>query len=523
LAVFQHLDFTESKSWEEWNKHIQVKGWDIAPTQIAFDIPCTLPVFYVAIHEFLGWIDDELRQCRYLAENKPKPTAERYTLLVPQVVDRHKVRMADPSYIAGAFRFQLEYENILQLLMDKSLYPDPSLFLRELLQNALDACRRKEAEMEVTGLQKFYKPKIVVWDRSDDLQAPRIIFQDNGIGMSQRIVEQYFLRVGRSFYRSPEFDVERQRLREHGKELDACSQFGIGILSCFLVADRFEVETYQQGNEPLHIMVEGPTKYFVMRKLRKPDAESFSREDVSDSLDGPPLRTGTKITVHIRQGMEVSTLEVLDTFAVNIEYPVRVYAAKRKQPKVIGKLRWEDPVEVSRHIFQRGRHQVSYMSEPRQLRLEALEECLIPSFVPFKEWEFSSHIRGIAWFWLLRGADGNPLPRIGNLRIGRCLAIQGIPEFVAQLERGYISDGSPVVDCARFDKIVEMAEGEESTGDSTDEQLASEWQEFTDEEKSVIREAIERRVKVKNSQREPLQFWAASPKALESLLAWVGK
>ena len=74
-------------------------------------------------------------------------TADRYKLLLPQVVDRHKVRMADPSYVAGVFWFQLEYENILALLMDRSLYPDPSLFLRELLQNALDACRRKEADM----------------------------------------------------------------------------------------------------------------------------------------------------------------------------------------------------------------------------------------------------------------------------------------------------------------------------------------------------------------------------------------
>ena len=288
LAVFQHLDFSEPKSWDEWNKHLQVKGYEITPTQVAFDIPCTHPVFYVAVHEFLDWIDNELRHCRYLVENKPQSTTDRYKLLLPQVVDRHKVRMADPSYVAGAFRFQLEYENILALLMDKSLYPDPSLFLRELLQNALDACRRKEADMEVKGIA--YTPRIVVWDRTDDPSDPRIVFQDNGIGMSQRIVEQYFLRVGRSYYRSPEFDAERQRLREHGKELDACSQFGIGILSCFLMGDRFEVETHQEGYDPLHIQIEGPSKYFVVKRLARLESSLLYQKPSSDSDDGAPRR-----------------------------------------------------------------------------------------------------------------------------------------------------------------------------------------------------------------------------------------
>ncbi len=298
LAVFQHLDFSEPKSWEEWNKHLQVKGFDISPTQVAFEIPCTRPVFYVGVHEFLGWIDDELRQCRYLVENKAQTTAERYKLLLPQVVDRHKVRMADPSYVAGAFRFQLEYENILALLMDKSLYPDPSLFLRELLQNALDACRRKEADMGLKGIA--YMPRIIVWDRTDDPTDPRVVFQDNGVGMSQRIVEQYFLRVGRSYYRSPEFDAERQRLREKGKELDACSQFGIGILSCFLVGDRFEVETHQEGYDPLHLQIEGPSKYFVVRRLMRPAPGFLYQKPGSDEDDGPPKRTGTRVTVHLR-------------------------------------------------------------------------------------------------------------------------------------------------------------------------------------------------------------------------------
>ncbi len=428
LAVFQHLDFSESKSWEEWNKHLQVQGWKIAPTQVAFEIPCTHPVFYVAVHEFLGWIDDELQQCRYLIENKPQATAERYQWHLPQVVDRHKVRMADPTYVAGAFRFQLEYENILTLLMDKSLYPDPSLFLRELLQNALDACRRKEAAIEVDELETPYKPKIVVWDRTDDPDDPRVAFQDNGIGMSQRIVEHYFLRVGRSYYRSPEFDVERQRLREKGKELDACSQFGIGILSCFLVGDRFEIETHQEGNDPLHILIEGPTKYFVMRKLPRPAENLRYRKPSSDEEDGPPNRTGTRITVHFRAGVEVDVWQTLDTFAVNADYPIVVYGSDGRKTQPIQTLRWERPIQDQKFII---------LDPPKETTLPALEDVLIPSIIPFSKWDFSRHLRGCSWFWLLRGPDGQPTPKLGFLEVEKTLKITGFPASLKSLEDAY--------------------------------------------------------------------------------------
>lgn len=480
LAVFQHLDFSEPKSWDEWNKHLQVKGYVIAPAQVAFDIPCTHPVFYVAVHEFLGWIDDELRQCRYLVENKSQATADRYKLLLPQVVDRHKVRMADPSYVAGAFRFQLEYENILALLMDKSLYPDPSLFLRELLQNALDACRRKEADREVKGLA--YKPRIVVWDRTDDPSDPRVIFQDNGIGMSQRIVEQYFLRIGRSYYRSPEFDTERQRLREHGKELDACSQFGIGILSCFLVGDRFEVETHQEGYDPLHIQIEGPSKYFVVKRLARPEPSLLYQKPSSDEDDGPPKRSGTRITVHFRPGTDVDVWQTLDTFAVNVDYPIVVYRTGRKKPLVIPALRWERPVRVQDCIF--------HMRFDRW-KIPPLEVALVASVIPFSRWGFSSHLRGSSWFWLLQGPDGQPTPASGFLKVGSQLEFVGVAKVVEQMDS--LNERSEK-EVFSYRQWIEKLEDEDiDFYESGERNLAESWLGLSDEERGVIAEVTDRR------------------------------
>ena len=438
LAVFEHIEFTEDKSWEEWNKHLAVCGWSIKEREVMYDMQCAHPAFYVAVHEFVDWIDAELRDCRYLIEDAPAETGERYKLHLPHVVDRRKVEMKDKRYLAGAFHFQLEYKEIMRLLMDKSLYPDPSLFLRELLQNSLDACRHQQALAKEAGRSKDYKPRIVVWDQSDDADDPRIVFQDNGIGMSQRIVEQYFMRIGRSYYRSPEFDVERDRLASKNVELDACSCFGIGILSCFLVADRFEVETYRHGHEPMHLTIEGPNKYFVIKRLAKSDTAQFQPRPDSDEDDGPPKRPGTRVTVHLRPNAKVDAYEVLDLFAVNADYDLRVHRPKRKRPKVIHKRRWEQPVRL-RDFPEAIGDKDKWLSREegrRDMRgdvAENLEGAVVAERIPMEKWDFSRHLRGRAWFWLLQAADGGACMQRGYLRVANRLCLAGLGEVLAQL------------------------------------------------------------------------------------------
>ena len=45
------------------------------------------------------------------------------------------------GYIYGEYRFALEKEDILNLLMGENLYSESDVFVRELLQNAIDTSR----------------------------------------------------------------------------------------------------------------------------------------------------------------------------------------------------------------------------------------------------------------------------------------------------------------------------------------------------------------------------------------------
>ncbi|KAB0671423.1 hypothetical protein F6V30_02255 [Oryzomonas sagensis] len=411
LPVYEEIDFTEDASFKEWNKHLSIEGWNVDEHRVLFEARCTHPAYYVAVHDFLNWVDEELRECRYLLDDAPAGDEEKYSLKLAHAADRRQVRMSDSRYVAGGFRFQLEYEEIMRLLMDKSLYPDSTLFLRELLQNALDACRYQEALAKDADMADKYKPRIMVWDYSEDPVSPRVIFQDNGIGMSQQHVENFFLRVGKSFYRSPEFLAERQRLASHNVHLDACSQFGIGFLSCFLGGDTITVETWRYGNAPLKITITGPNKYFLIERLPEPTGTIQFKSPSNELEDGPPWFSGTRITVHLKEGWHVCTdkpgrsivHQTLETFAVNQEYDILVYREATGKPETIERRRWEKAEPL-------------FCNKPTPKKT-----ALFPFLAPlvFNLQDYSDELRGQAAIWMLKGPDGNPAPECGFLSIMR--------------------------------------------------------------------------------------------------------
>lgn len=120
----------------------------------------------------------------------------------------------------------------MELLIGRELYnSDPSVFVRELLQNAIDAVRtRKQLDK---NLSRNWKPQIIIrtWMDMDGYYWFRI--EDNGIGMTEEMIREYFLRVGHSYYNSEQFKADKIRC-EADEDYKPVSRFGIGILSCFM-------------------------------------------------------------------------------------------------------------------------------------------------------------------------------------------------------------------------------------------------------------------------------------------------
>lgn len=426
LVVYQKIDFTEQKSWFEWNRHLNVRGWNITDRTISYACPCDHPMFYAGIMKYLDSIDRELVECHFLIEEAPKRESEKYFLFLPQVVDRRQVYMQNKHYIARDFRFRLQFEEIMRILMDKSLYPDTSLFLRELLQNSLDACRLRRARLQ-QAKAPCYRPRIVIWDNSDDPTRPHIIFQDNGTGMSIEIVENYLLPVGKSYYRSAEHSAEVERLLEDGIQFDATSYFGIGFLSCFLAADQIEVETYHRGQEPLRLVIDGPCEYIIVERLMKPSETEYELKPRVDVEDGPPKYPGTKVTLFLRPNARIDVYKTLVSMAVNIDVPVRIYKHGRTRPRVVRANGWE-----TRNINIISCPDNLLHDENMGSIAENLKDVVAASEVPFHKWSFSRNLRGCAWFWLLRGSSGGVTPCRGYLEFNPYLKPCGLPELITE-------------------------------------------------------------------------------------------
>lgn len=243
-TLFRHLGVREPVSVAEWRKHRQIAAWDIAPGRIAFRADCEDPVIEETIRNFLRIIDGELRTARStlgaMHDQAAPNLAAQYDLQLPAEIDSRQVGpargMNGPLYKFLDVRFRLDQEAILGILMGLALYGERHLFLRELLQNAVDACRHRRAVAKAAQLP--YEPRVTV-RLAEDNGTQVLTVDDNGMGMSEEIIEQYFARIGKSYYRSPDFNAERLPKGS----FSPVSQFGIGVLSAFMAGDHMRVET----------------------------------------------------------------------------------------------------------------------------------------------------------------------------------------------------------------------------------------------------------------------------------------
>ncbi|MFD0429518.1 hypothetical protein ACFQ60_23070 [Streptomyces zhihengii] len=179
-------------------------------------------------------------------------------------------------YESTDLRFRLADDRIQELLMGEELYGDPALAIRELYQNALDACRYRDAR--TAYLRRTAHGFTGRWEgRIDFVQGeeggrPYIQCTDNGIGMGERELREVFSHAGMRFADLPEYIDELAAWQAEGIELHPNSRFGIGVLSYFMLADDLQVTTCRLDREGhpgnrLRVDIAGPGALFRIQDL----------------------------------------------------------------------------------------------------------------------------------------------------------------------------------------------------------------------------------------------------------------
>lgn len=153
--------------------------------------------------------------------------------------------------------FSLDGPSIMSLLTGDRFYSSADAALREAILNAIDACGRRLAE------DAIYHPAITV---TFDEATRTLTITDNGDGMDQHDITELFTKIGASASRA----IEKTRRDNYA----AVGEFGIGVVSYFLVCHRFEVHTHGESGVPIGLVFTNE-----MFDMKKPAENTICRKE----------------------------------------------------------------------------------------------------------------------------------------------------------------------------------------------------------------------------------------------------
>jgi molecular chaperone HtpG len=226
------------KSVLEWNKHIANTLRFITENYVEFEVKCSNHSMLAALEEQFSKIITVINYCQKVIRNISNTEQRHFSLKLEQLKTSIKYIDFDPKGI----KYSFDVDNVIEAFVGENLYNDKLTSLRELIQNSIDTCRYKRV------LNPMYIPEINLYIEKD-----KIKIEDNGLGMDEFIIKNYFGKLCSSFY-------EQESVK---KDYDAIGQFGVGVFSYFLMADFINIETKTEKSETLNFLLDkDPKNYF---------------------------------------------------------------------------------------------------------------------------------------------------------------------------------------------------------------------------------------------------------------------
>lgn len=206
---------------------------------------------YSRFKEYIANATEQLRQTHCICRESNLKNQNGY-LFPWDSIDCSSIKTE--GFSAEPLKFELDKNNILKLLIGHTLYSNSNVVLRELTQNAIDACRLMDSNSKAGSSD--YQPRVLItWKPSER----ELMIQDNGTGMDEYIIKNYLFKVGASRYQSDEF-------KKQNSDFHSISRFGIGLLTCFMISDEFEITTLWHKEKKAHkLRIKGVNGEYIMR------------------------------------------------------------------------------------------------------------------------------------------------------------------------------------------------------------------------------------------------------------------
>lgn len=252
----------------EWKKHIPVANYDKVTCDngvfcITFEGECDNPEIYMALKHYIEDLTYNVLQInRILQHQNPL-----YKFVVnSDVFNKINAIGFSPKEVT----FKLQYKQIKKLLMGEHLYGGRENGLREIIQNSIDAIRLMQ-EINSKRPLVSYEPTIEIFLNKE---SNELIIADNGIGMSESVLDEFFFNIGNSYYNSNKF-------KEMGYKYNAIGKFGIGFLACFMLSSEVSVIT----------------KHYDSKNTIRIDLNNNSDLIITRYMDSFPANSGTQVVL----------------------------------------------------------------------------------------------------------------------------------------------------------------------------------------------------------------------------------
>lgn len=258
------IQFDSSYSYKQWDIKDTKLKYTIKDGEISYTAYCGKPSSYYMLKEYMGWIDNEINNFNKLKANWD----ELYRLNIKQVKSSGIKANEKVFRPAEGKKFRLEHNKILNLLVGSNLYSSKYACIRELYQNSLDACRCMISRRESEDVKA--EGKIEFGIKTDD-KGRYLYCLDNGIGMTDTVIDKYLLNIGSSYYKSADFYRTNAQWKN---AFTPTSQFGIGMLSCFMIGNSIAITTRaDKENEYKSFSIEGVYESFYYTNTSEDEKE----------------------------------------------------------------------------------------------------------------------------------------------------------------------------------------------------------------------------------------------------------
>lgn len=337
LGVAKRQGRREATSDVEWLKHLNTEGFSFPKEKTNGNYKLKVlanpdhPAVEFDVRQFLDVIENEFQKCSGVLTH----CSDKWrNFILPTEIDRKDI--SSKGYKYGEYRFTLEQKRTLELLMGENLYDDPFTFIRELVQNAIDTSRHRIYFEKSKGNADFVPKPITLstWMDEDSYQWVRI--DDYGMGMTEEIINKYFLKVGESYYRSAQFQADVLNYQKKAQQkFVPISRFGIGVLSCFIAGDRVDLTTRHIGDgksDPysIRLSLSGLHSFYILQSDRDKhyDAKSMPAPRQEEEQQKSYRRGdnyGTSITIRLdpqKENTRFNLKEILERHVFCSPVPV---------------------------------------------------------------------------------------------------------------------------------------------------------------------------------------------------------